>query len=217
MQNIYKNSEQLNNKLKSDFINLLREIERPNANIEGLIQKLETSDFFSAPASTRYHGAYVGGLVEHSLNVYYNLLNLIDMKGLKEHIDKDSIIICSLLHDISKMNYYEITSRNEKVYCDNGTKSDSLGKFEWQASLSFKTRAAENRFIYGNHEETSEFMIKTYIPLSVEESVAILNHHAGMGHDCIPNFNISDKYNRYPLATLLHTADFLATYIDENE
>ena len=212
-----KNSDTINSILKNDFIDLLREIKRQNANIEDLIQKLESSDFFQAPASTKYHNAYIGGLVEHSLNVYYNLESLIDMKGLKGYIDEDSILICGLLHDISKMNFYEITSRNEKVYSENGSKFDELGKFDWKARLAFKIKDSKERFIYGNHEETSEFMIKTYIPLTVEESVAILNHHGGKGFDSIPIDTISDKYNKYPLASLLHIADMMAAYVDENE
>ena len=217
MQGINKNSENVNKKLKEDFINLIKSIERPNANIDGLIQKLESSDFFKAPASTKYHNAYIGGLVEHSLNVYYNLKSLVDLKGLKGLIPEDSILICGLLHDISKMNFYEVISKNEKVYSENGSKFDDLGKFDWEQHLAFKIRNAENRFIYGNHEETSEFMVKTYIPLTVEESVAILNHHGGMGYDSIPIATISDKYNKYPLSSLLHMADFMATYIDEVE
>lgn len=217
MQNIKKQSEQVNKILKDDFINLLREIKRPNANIEGLIQKLESSDFFSAPASTKYHGAYIGGLVEHSLNVYYNLISLVEMKCLEGYFDEDSLIICGLLHDLSKMNFYEVTSRNEKIYSENGSKFDELGRFDWQASLSFKVRDVKNRFIYGNHEETSEFMVKSFIPLTVEESVAILNHHSGMSFDSVPPSAVSDKFNRYPLAVLLHMADFLAAYVDERE
>lgn len=215
--NIHNNSDEVNAILKKDFINLLREIKRPNSNIEGLIQKLESSDFFSAPASTKYHNSYIGGLVEHSLNVYYNLYSLVELKGLLSYIDPDSIIICGLLHDISKMNFYELTSRNEKVYHENGTKFDSLGKFDWQSTLSFKVKDVTERFTYGNHEETSEFMIRTFIPLKVSESVAILNHHGGMGYDSIPIETISDKYNKYVLASLLHMADFMAAYVDERE
>jgi hypothetical protein len=204
-------------KLKTDFIELLNKIERPNANIQGLITKLESTDFFRAPASTKYHNAFEGGLVEHSLNVYYNLEHLVDIKGLKSTIPEESIIICGLLHDISKMNFYEPSSRNRKVYHENGSKYDELGRFDWVAEFAYKIKDASERFIYGNHEETSEFMIKTYIPLSVDESVAILNHHGGMSYDSIQPSTISEKYNVYPLAALLHMADFLATYIDENE
>ena len=212
-----KYSDDVVNKLKNEFVELLTKIERPNANIEGLIKKLESSDFFRAPASTRYHNAFKGGLLDHSLNVYYNLRYLVDVKGLKEHISEESIIICGLLHDISKMNFYEPSTRNRKVYNENGSKYDELGRFDWISEFSYKIKDSNDRFIYGNHEETSEFMIKTYIPLSVDESVAILNHHGGMGYDSIPPTTISDKYNRYPLSSLLHMADFLATYIDENE
>ena len=213
MKNKY--SKDVNEKMKSDFIDLLTKIERPNANIEGLIKKLESTDFFIAPASTKYHNSFQGGLLEHSLNVYYNLKYLIDIKGLKEYISEESIIICGLLHDISKMNFYEPSSRNRKVYHENGLKYDELGRFDWVAEFCYKVKDVRERFIYGNHEETSEFIIKTYIPLSVDESVAILNHHSGMGFDSVPPSTISYKYNRYPLAALLHMADFLATYIDE--
>lgn len=201
---------------KTEFIELLTTIKRPNANINGLIQRLESSDFFRAPASTKYHNAFKGGLVDHSLNVYHNLKNLVEMKELQEYITEESIIICGLLHDISKMNFYEPSARNKKVYHENGLKYDELGRFDWVSEFCYKVKDAKERFIYGNHEETSEFMIKTYIPLSVDESVAILNHHGGMGYDSIPIQTISDKYNRYCLSSLLHMADFLATYIDEN-
>lgn len=217
MQDIRKHTEKYNNALKNDFIDLLRKVKRPNANIEGLIQKLESSDFFSAPASTKYHCCYIGGLVEHSLNVYYNLVSLVELKGMKGYFDEDSLIICSLLHDLSKMNFYEVTTRNEKVYSSNGSKYDELGRFDWQASLAFKVRDAKNRFVYGNHEETAEFMVRSYIPLTVEESVAILNHHSGAGFDCVAPVTLNEKYERYALPPLLHMADFLATYIDERE
>ena len=212
-----KYSDDVLNKLRNEFLELLIKVDRPNADIDGLIKKLDSSDFFRAPASTRYHNAFKGGLLEHSLNVYHNLRYLVDIKGLKEHISEESIIICGLLHDISKMNFYEPSSRNKKVYHENGAKYDELGRFDWVAEFSYKIRDAQDRFVFGNHEETSEFMIKTYIPLSVDESVAILNHHGGMSYDSIPPSTISDKYNRYPLACLLHMADFLATYVDENE
>ncbi len=202
---------------KKEFIGYLRSIKREGANIDGLVKKLESSDFFEAPASARYHNSFIGGLVEHSLNVYHNLKNLVEMKGLTQYFDEDTIIICSLLHDMAKMNYYEVTIKNEKVYSEDGSRTDELGRFDWVSKPGFRIRNLEERFVYGNHEETSQFMVSRYIPLSVEESVAILNHHGGMGFDSIPVGTISDKYNRYPLASLLHMADFLATYVDENE
>ncbi len=215
MNKIEGYSPEVKNNIKEEIENLLRSINRQNANIEGLINKLESSDFFTAPASTKYHNSYKGGLAEHSLNVYYNLKELVEFKGLKEIITDDNIIICGLLHDISKINFYEISYMNKKVYHEYGTKFDELGRFDWQSVPSFKVKSADERFIYGNHEENSEFMIRTFIPLELHESVAILNHHAGMSFDSIPIGSLLDKYNRFPLASLLHMADFLAAYIDE--
>lgn len=215
MNNINGYSNGVKDSIRLEIEDLLRSIKRPNANIEGLINKLESSDFFTAPASTKYHNAYKGGLAEHSLNVYYNLKSLVELKGLKEIITDDNIIICGLLHDISKINFYEISYMNKKVYNEYGSKFDELGRFDWQSVPSFKVKPVTERFVFGNHEENSEFMIRTFIPLELSESVAILNHHGGMGYDSIPINTISDKYNRFPLASLLHMADFMAAYIDE--
>ena len=73
-----------------------------------------------------------------------------------------------------------------------------------------------NKFVFGNHEQTCEFLLRQYAPLSIEESVAILHHHAGMSWDST-QANLSEIYIKYPLALLLHTADMLATYLDQHE
>ena len=102
---------------KQEFIGLIEGIKREGANIPRLIHKLETSDFFYAPASTKYHAAYEGGLCEHSLNVYHNMLKLIkNTPGLDDYCyDEDSIKIVALFHDISKMNIYEPSIKNVKT------------------------------------------------------------------------------------------------------
>lgn len=202
-------SEQIQNN-KNEFISLLKTINRDNANIEGLITKLGASDFFTAPASTKYHGAFKGGLCRHSLDVYIVLKNLVVQNNLE--IDNDSLVICALLHDFSKMNLYEVTNFNKKVYSENGSKSDNGGRFDWVTEQGYKTIDLSERFVYGNHEETSEYMIRQFIPLKLEESVAILHHHGGMGYDSSQT-NISDIYQRYPLALMLHLADMTCAYL----
>ena len=199
--------------MKEDFIALLKRIKRQNADIDGLIDKLVNSDFFSAPASTKNHSAFEGGLVRHSLNVYNNLNRLVEDKGL--NIPQDSILICGLLHDISKMNFYEVAIKNKKVYSKDGSKWDDLGRFDWVSEKGWAAKPVEDRFVYGNHEETSEFMIRYYIPLRVEESVAILCHHGGKGYDSHDSYD--KMFGRYKLATLLHLADMLATFVDEKD
>lgn len=195
---------------KVEFISLLKSISRENANIEGLINKLESSDFFTAPASTKYHGAFKGGLCRHCLDVYIVLRNLVAQNNLE--FDEDSLIICALLHDFSKMNLYETTYFNKKVYSETGSKSDNAGRFDWVSEQGYKTVDVSERFVYGNHEETSEYMIRQFIPLKVEESVAILHHHGGMGYDST-QMDISLIYGRYPLALMLHLADMTCAYL----
>lgn len=201
---------------KETFCTFLRQIRRDGARIDDLIKKLENSDFFYAPASTKYHNSVRGGLCDHSLNVYYNLRSLVKNKHLESFISEETILICGLLHDISKINVYEESIRNKKVYHELGKKYDNLGNFDWVSEKTYQMKDIKDRFIYGNHEETSEYMIRKYIPLKLEESVAILTHHGSLSYDSVSIESVSQKYERYPLACLLHVADMISTYIDED-
>lgn len=190
---------------KNKFISLLESISREGSDIKGLINKLCGSDFFVAPASTVYHSAYRGGLCKHSLNVYENLKLLNEVKGLG--FSEDSIIITSLLHDISKMNYYEMAERNVK---------DEDG--HWIKVPYIKTRDAKDRFIYAGHGANSEYMVGRFIPLQLSESVAIINHMGGKDiySGAVSDANISEIYNRYPLALFLHLSDMMSTFYSES-
>jgi len=201
---------------KEEFITLLRNIKRPGAQIDALVEKLESSDFFSAPASTKYHSSVEGGLCVHCLNVYYNLMHLFKYKFGEELMwaNADSIAIVALLHDMSKMNLYEIYYKNVKVYSPNGDKQDKGGKFYWDTQWEYKVKDANDRFIFGSHEATAEYMVRQFIPLKVEESVAIMHHMGGMGWDSAQD-NLGEIYNKYSLSVLLHCADLMASYIDE--
>lgn len=205
---------------KIEFIALLRTIEREGARIEELIEKLESSDFFTAPSSVKHHGAYEGGLCDHSLNVYYNMMHLLNYKapilGINVEDWKDSVTITALLHDISKMNFYTTTTKNVKVYSFEGNKEDSNGKFYWDTVTAYAVKEANERLVYGSHEQNSDFIIRHFIPLSIEEGTAILHHMGGMSWDSAKD-NITEVYGKYTLALLLHLADMLATYTDEKE
>lgn len=201
---------------KTDFIGLLNSITREGVDIEKLINKLERSDFFHAPASTQYHNSYEGGLCDHCLNVCSNMLQLVDMKadalGINPEDVRESVIIVSLLHDISKMNTYEPGVKNEKVYSENGSKYDELGKYDWVSKPIWVTR--DDKFVFGSHESTSEFMARQFIPLTMEESIAILHHMGSMSWDSAKD-NIGEVFNKYWLSLLLYQADMMSTYVDE--
>lgn len=201
---------------KEEFLELITSIEREGADIERLVKKLENSDFFTAPASTKYHAAYEGGLCQHSLNVYHNLVQLCESKqNLDEQCyDENSLKIVGLLHDISKMNIYTFTPRNKKVYCEDGNKKDDLGNFKWVTELEYAIK--EDKFVYGSHEMNSEFIIRNFIPMTIDESVAVLHHMGGMHYDSAKD-NLGATFMNYSLALMLHMADMISTYVDERE
>lgn len=190
---------------KDKFINLLNQITREGANTYGLIHKLENSDFFTAPASTNYHCSFKGGLCYHSLNVYEQLRKLVSIEGCEDKYSLETLIIVALLHDISKMNFYETAERNAK---------DEHGN--WVKVPYIKVRDSAERFVYSSHGVNSDYMIQSFIPTTVEESAAIINHMGGKepGAPTMDN-GLSEIFNRYPLAILLHTADMLATFYTE--
>lgn len=201
--------------MKNVFISLINSINRQGMRKEELLKKLESSDFYYAPASTKFHNCVRGGLLDHSLNVYYNLKSLVERKGLTDYISEDSIKIVGLLHDIGKINNYKIYYKNEKKYSDYGSKRDEGGKFDWVAVQGYTTVDDSEKFIYGNHEQTCEYMLRTYIPLTYVESSAILHHHGGKGWDSAQD-NVDGVFSRYPLAVLLHVADMISAYVDES-
>lgn len=199
---------------KDEFFELIHGITREGFRCEDLVNYLNSSDFFSAPASTRFHMSVEGGLCQHTLNVYHNMKKLQSIYPEFERLTEDSIRIVALFHDFAKINYYVSTSRNVKKYCTDGKNHDALGNFIWVTELGY-TVDDSKRFLYGNHEFTSEYMARCFLPLSVEESIAILHHHAGMSKDCAQD-NITEIFNRNPLAFLLHMADMVSTYVTES-
>ena len=180
--------------MKEDFIKLLRTIKRDG--IEDLINFLEKSDFFKAPASTRFHGAYEGGLMEHSMKVYEILVHKVNTSVIPIDVSSDSLIIIALLHDICKTNFYKIDYRNAK---------NSFG--EWE-KVPYYT--VEDTIPYG-HGEKSVMMITEYMKLTVEEKYCI-RWHMGFTEPKELYNTLGEAYKKFPLALLLHEADLEATY-----
>lgn len=218
---------------RARFNNIINSLEREGIDKEKLLKYLNKGDFFTAPASTRYHNSFKGGLCAHCLNVYDNLLKLMQIKyppavaiqkneqGEEVEVwentcpySHDTLAIVSLLHDFAKVNFYEPTVRNQKIYTATGSKKDEMGRFDWVAVPGYGVKDSADRFIYGNHEYTSLYMVSKFIPLSLEEEIAISHHHAGMSDDCAKD-NVSAIMSKYPLALFLHLADMTAAYFDE--
>lgn len=160
------------------------------------------SDFFTAPASTRFHGAHEGGLLEHSLNVYDCLKGLLEVNGLSEEYTNDTVATVALLHDICKVNFYKKSTRNTKV---NG---------KWETVDCFEV---DEKFPCG-HGEKSVIILQTMMRLSSEEILAIRAHMGGFDTSVKGgDYFIGKIFERSPLALLLHLADMEATYLKETE
>lgn len=191
--------------IKKEFLEIFdRNIRREGSDKlrEYLVSK---SDFFTAPASAKYHSCYAGGLCEHSINVYTRLLSLVRAEYGEEweqHISHESIAICGLLHDVCKIDCYKLTTKRVQ---DPDTK-------QWSDQPCY-TWAEE--LVYG-HGEKSVYILSSFMRLTRDEALAI-NWHMGGFDSRVKGGDrgISKVYERYPLATLTHTADLLATYMDE--
>ncbi|MCK9477969.1 MAG: hydrolase [Firmicutes bacterium] len=192
--------------MKEKFISLCnKNIER--AGIDKLLTWLDTTDFYTAPASTRFHGSHEGGLVEHSLAVFENMKS-----GIKISAENESVAIVSLFHDLCKVNFYVPEWRNKKVYSENGSKRDEGGRFDWETVQGY---SVDDQFPYG-HGEKSAYIVGLFMKLTVDELMAIRWHMGGFD-DSIKggSYALGNAFEKYPLALELHIADLRATYIDK--
>lgn len=189
---------------KERFIELFKQhIKREGS--DKLLEYLMSTkcDFFEAPASTRFHGNYDGGLVEHSLNVYDCLKDYLSRDTVKNKYglsyNEESIAIAALLHDMCKINCYKKGTRNVK---ENG---------QW---VQVPTYDYNDSLPYG-HGEKSVYMISGYMRLTREEAFAIRYHMGFAGSE--ETRNVGAAFEMFPLAFALSTADMEATYFIEGK
>ncbi|MBR6409779.1 MAG: HD domain-containing protein [Clostridia bacterium] len=161
----------------------------------------KSSDFFTAPASTRFHGAYEGGLAEHSLNVYDCLVDLLPRLQArypgKFDYSEESIAIVALLHDLCKVNFYKTEYRN--------VKKDGV----WTSTPYF---SIDDQLPYG-HGEKSVYIISGYMRLSRDEAFAIRYHMGFSQQQDVPN--VGKAMEMFPLAFALNCADSEASFYME--
>ncbi|MBO5305942.1 MAG: hydrolase [Clostridia bacterium] len=185
------------------------EIYKTNIKREGADKLLEylcsdACDFFRAPASTRYHGAYPGGLLEHSLNVYDCLCDYLGRDRVRQKYGMDysaeSVAIVALLHDLCKVNFYVETTRN--------VKEDGVWKTVPYYSI-------DDKLPYG-HGEKSVYIASGYMRLTRDEAFAIRYHMGFAGAESVNAINnIGKSFEMFPLAFALSVADMEASYYIE--
>lgn len=198
--------------MKEKFIEIYKKyITRPGS--EELLAYLEKSDFFTAPASNRFHLSVPGGLCQHSINVYeqlrdqyqHFLMKSPDFSGLTPE-QEETIAICGLLHDPCKVNFYVPVKKSRKTgnFLPNG-------KPEWEDYWGYDI---DDKLPYG-HGEKSVYIVSGFMRLTREEAFAI-RFHMGAWQEGEAR-NAGKAFEMYPLALFTHIADMLATNIDEKE
>ncbi len=187
---------------KERFIELFNtHIKREGA--DKLLDFLMKSDFFTAPASARFHNSYEGGLLDHSLNVYDALSGYLNSPRVKEKYgfsySDESIAIVALLHDLCKIGVYKKGFRNVK---DESGAWKRVDTFEYDDQLPY------------GHGEKSVYIITGYMRLTREEAFAI-RYHMGYSSEREDPRNVSQAFEMFPLAFAVSVADSEATYFIE--
>lgn len=185
---------------KQEFIDIYTaHIKREGA--AQLLEWMQKTDFFTAPASSRFHCACEQGLVMHSISVYKTMME----KHFDPSKDNDeSFAVCALLHDLCKAQFYKVSTRN--------VKNEETG--QWEKKPYY---AVEDQFPYG-HGEKSVYLIERFMRLKTSEAVAIRWHMGGFDDAAKSGgFSISAAYEKYPLAVKLHLADLESTYLREKK
>ncbi len=190
---------------KERFIEIYKEkIHREGA--DRFLEYLEsrTSDFFTAPASARFHNSKEGGLLEHSLNVYDCLNDYLSRPRVRDtygmQFSEETVAIVSLLHDVCKINCYKTSTRNVK---------DENGKWTQVPFYEF-----DDQLPYG-HGEKSVYIISGFMKLTRDEAFAIRYHMGFSATD--DERNVGRALEMFPLATALFVADMEATFFLEGK
>ena len=189
---------------KEEFISVYREFVHREGS-DALLDYLENrSDFFTCPASARYHGAYAGGLCDHSLNVYHCLVDYLSRERVRElyglEIPPESVAISALLHDLCKVGCYRSGTRN--------VKNEATGQWEKVPTFFY-----EDPLPYC-HGEKSVYIISGFMKLTRLEAMAIRWHMGFSGNEDARL--VGQALEQYPLAFALSVADMEATYFLES-
>lgn len=194
--------------MREKIVNMLMGTKR--ANMEKLIGWMDTNGFFTAPCSGSFHLAYEGGLAEHSLNVMEQALKLAEtLDGERKMLNRDSVIIASLLHDLGKTGQFGKANYLPNMLKGRATKAnpDPVPK-----QSEKKPYITNPDLLYVDHEIRSIQIASQFIELTEDESYAILNHN-GM----YSNLRYAYSGKETPLNLVIHWADMWAARVIETE
>ena len=193
--------------------------------MERLMDYVRSSDFYTAPASTKFHLSCAGGLLQHSLNVYDCLIAKKEnplWKDILESVPEESLIVMALFHDICKTRFYKRTSKNQKTHEREKVEAarasgarilrDEEGDFIWETVPLY---IIEDDMPLG-HGEKSCLILDKYIPLTKEETYAI-RWHMGFTEERSQYSTLDKAMEKYPIVLALHEADLEASKLLEDK
>ena len=203
-----KTAEKLDN-YKEKFKFIFNNIKRSGA--AELLEWLEhETDFFTAPASTKYHGAHHGGLLIHSVNVWRRLHDIVDRDMMNQNAPDfcdtaelvETVAVLGLLHDVCKVGVYHQETKRRK--------NPDTGKWEDYLGYTFRDPLPLG------HGEKSLFLITRHMTLTEEEALAI-RWHMGAYDDAVKggSRSMAEAMTLTPWVWRLQEADTCATWIDE--
>ncbi len=183
----------------------------------------DKTDFYTAPASTKFHLSCEGGLLQHSLNVYDCLIAKKESPVWKEILDEvpdESLKVMALLHDLCKVNFYIKGTRNQKCYDPERVKQaqkwqikhDDMGDFIWISTYSYEI---SDQMPLG-HGEKSVMLIQHFIKLKTLEIFAI-RWHMGFSEPKEVYKAMGEAMEKFPIVLALHEADLEASKIYEGD
>ena len=194
---------------KARFIEILKSVDR--AGIDNVIAGLEKIGFFEAPASTKFHCAFNGGLCQHSLNVYDQAVRILRVESeirpdFLGGIPEDSVKIAALLHDVCKAEIYKTVEKFRK---------DKDGR--WEKYMTYESDYSSMPL--GHGEKSVIRLLRMGLDLTNDEIVAIRWHMANwsLSEDFESRGNFNAALDKTPLLSILIAADELATRISESE
>ena len=189
------------NEYKEKYLDLIKQnVKREGIN--DLIDWIQKTDFFTTPASTRYHSSFEGGLCYHSVVVFNRFVKLLKLEygeNWQEKFSMESAVIVALFHDLCKIDCYTTEMRNVK---ENGV---------WVQ----KPHYVKNEKLPYGHGEKSVYIVNGFIRLTREEAMCINWHMGEYDMRVKGGQSLTEVYYKYPMAFLFHIADNMATYLDE--
>jgi len=189
---------------KINYVDEFKKIFKDNIKRDGakeVLDFLDTTDFYTSPASTRYHGNFEGGLVAHCVKVYNRFLKMVTDEFGADFVKQnaESLAIIALLHDVCKIGTYKKDKRN--------VKKDGV----WHEVPYY---SYEDSLPYG-HGEKSVYMLSGFMRLTRDEAMAINWHMGAFDARAREGSTLSSAFVKFPLALLFHAADLLTSYRDE--